>query len=157
MSVTSNVWLRKSGFSSLVRSRAGTFEPQIVGKHQTRFSGFDEKIISLYARGMLTREIRQHIEEIYQVEISPNHFQKTRPCKNCSISLCEISQKNGHCRSAIGRPHSAGSLSSTRTGCHRVDKIGLWKPWKNKRHFSTVPTAPATTTENERRSFTQRT
>jgi len=53
------------------RDRAGTFEPQIVGKHQTRFTGFDEKIISLYARGMSTREIQQHIEEIYQVEVSP--------------------------------------------------------------------------------------
>lgn len=53
------------------RDRAGTFEPQIVGKHQTRFTGFDDKIISLYARGMSTREIQQHIEEIYQVEVSP--------------------------------------------------------------------------------------
>lgn len=53
------------------RDRAGTFEPQIVGKHQTRWTGFDDKIISMYARGMSTREIQMHLEEIYQVEVSP--------------------------------------------------------------------------------------
>jgi len=53
------------------RDRNGTFEPQIIEKHQTRFSGFDDNIISLYARGLSTREIQQHLEEIYQVEVSP--------------------------------------------------------------------------------------
>src|SRR5215510_7279948 len=53
------------------RDRKGTFEPQIIEKHQTRFTGFDDKIISLYARGLSTREIQQHLEEIYQVEVSP--------------------------------------------------------------------------------------
>lgn len=54
------------------RDRNGTFEPQIIGKHQKRFAGFDDKIISLYARGLSTREIREHLEEMYQVEISPS-------------------------------------------------------------------------------------
>ncbi len=53
------------------RDRNGTFEPQIIGKHQRRFTGFDENIISLYARGLSTREIQQHLEEIYNVEVSP--------------------------------------------------------------------------------------
>lgn len=53
------------------RDRNGTFEPKIIGKHQTRFEGFDDKIVSLYARGLSTREIQQHLEEIYQVEVSP--------------------------------------------------------------------------------------
>ena len=53
------------------RDRNGTFEPRIVSKHQRRFTGFDENIISLYARGLSTREIKQHLEEIYQVEVSP--------------------------------------------------------------------------------------
>ena len=53
------------------RDRNGTFEPRIIGKHQTRFTGFDENIISLYARGLSTREIQQHLEEIYHVEVSP--------------------------------------------------------------------------------------
>src|SRR6266851_9294070 len=55
----------------LPRDRNGTFEPQIIEKHQTRFTGFDENIISLYARGLSTREIQQHLEEIYHVEVSP--------------------------------------------------------------------------------------
>jgi putative transposase len=54
------------------RDRAGTFEPQIVGKHQTRWTGFDERIVSMYARGMSTREIQMHLEELYNVEVSPS-------------------------------------------------------------------------------------
>jgi putative transposase len=53
------------------RDRNGTYEPQIVGKYQRRFTGFDEKIISMYARGMSTRDISAHLEEMYQVEVSP--------------------------------------------------------------------------------------
>jgi putative transposase len=53
------------------RDRNGTFEPKIIEKHQTHFSGFDANIISLYARGLSTREIQQHLEEIYHVEVSP--------------------------------------------------------------------------------------
>src|SRR5436309_3263697 len=54
------------------RDRNASFEPQIVPKGETRFAGFDDKILSLYARGMTTREIQEHLEEIYQVEISPS-------------------------------------------------------------------------------------
>ena len=53
------------------RDRKGTFEPKIIGKGQTRFTGFDDKIISMYSRGMSTREIQGHLEEVYQVEVSP--------------------------------------------------------------------------------------
>jgi len=53
------------------RDRNGSFEPQILGKHQTRFDGFDDKILSLYARGMSTREIQGHLQEAYGVEVSP--------------------------------------------------------------------------------------
>jgi putative transposase len=53
------------------RDRNGSYEPQIIGKGQTRFTGFDDKILSMYARGMSTREIQGHLEEIYKVEVSP--------------------------------------------------------------------------------------
>jgi putative transposase len=53
------------------RDRNGSFEPQILPKHQTRFDGFDEKILSMYARGMTTREIQGHLREMYGVEVSP--------------------------------------------------------------------------------------
>ena len=54
------------------RDRNGTFTPQIVAPHQRRFTGFDDKILSMYARGMTTREIQGHLEEIYGVEVSPS-------------------------------------------------------------------------------------
>lgn len=54
------------------RDRDSSFEPLIVPKGQTRFAGFDDKIISLYARGMTTREIQGHLEEIYGVDVSPS-------------------------------------------------------------------------------------
>jgi putative transposase len=54
------------------RDRTAEFEPQLVKKGQTRFDGFDDKIISLYARGMTQREIQGHLEEIYGVEVSPS-------------------------------------------------------------------------------------
>ncbi len=53
------------------RDRQGTFEPKMISKGQTRFTGFDDKIISMYSRGMSTREIQGHLEEIYKVEVSP--------------------------------------------------------------------------------------
>lgn len=54
------------------RDRKASFEPKIVPKGQTRFAGFDDKILSLYARAMTVREIQAHLEEIYQVEVSPS-------------------------------------------------------------------------------------
>jgi putative transposase len=53
------------------RDRDGSFEPQLIPKHQTRWAGFDDKIISLYARGMTVREIQAHLEEMYGTEVSP--------------------------------------------------------------------------------------
>lgn len=54
------------------RDRNGEFELKIIGKRQTRWTGFDEKILSLYARGMSTRDIQGHLEQMYQVEVSPS-------------------------------------------------------------------------------------
>jgi len=53
------------------RDRLASFEPQLVPKHQTRWAGFDDKILSLYARGMTVREIKAHLEEMYGAEVSP--------------------------------------------------------------------------------------
>ena len=54
------------------RDRTGTFEPQLVKKHQRRFTGFDDKILSMYARGMSVRDIQAHLTEIYGTDISPS-------------------------------------------------------------------------------------
>lgn len=54
------------------RDRNASFEPQLIKKGQTRFDGFDERIISMYARGMTVREIQGHLKEMYGVEVSPD-------------------------------------------------------------------------------------
>ena len=54
------------------RDRQSQFEPQIIKKGQRRFDGFDERVISLYARGLSVREIQGHLEEIYGTEVSPD-------------------------------------------------------------------------------------
>ena len=52
------------------RDRDGSFEPQLIGKHERHFDGFDDKILSMYARGMTVREISGHLQEIYGVDVS---------------------------------------------------------------------------------------
>jgi putative transposase len=54
------------------RDRAGSFEPMLVGKHERRFAGFDDRIIAMYARGMSVREIQAFLREQYEVEVSPD-------------------------------------------------------------------------------------
>lgn len=54
------------------RDRSGTFDPKLIAKYQRRFPEFDEKIISMYARGMSVREIRGHLEDIYGIDVSPD-------------------------------------------------------------------------------------
>ena len=54
------------------RDRQSTFDPQLIAKYQRRFPGFDDKIISMYARGMSTREIVGHLRELYGMEVSPD-------------------------------------------------------------------------------------
>lgn len=52
------------------RDREGTFEPMLIGKHERRFQGFDEKILAMYARGMTVREIQGYLLEMYATEVS---------------------------------------------------------------------------------------
>lgn len=53
------------------RDREGTFQPQLIRKHQRRLPGFDEKILALYAKGMTTRDIQEVVQELYGVDVSP--------------------------------------------------------------------------------------
>src|SRR5205085_192830 len=73
---TGNGWMPKSLATEhgpvaieTPRDRQGTFEPKIVRKRQRRFEGFDEKILALYSRGLSTRDIEAHLEEIYGVKV----------------------------------------------------------------------------------------
>ena len=54
------------------RDREGTFEPQLIGKHERRFTGFDQQVIALYARGLTVREIQAFLQEAYAVDVSPD-------------------------------------------------------------------------------------
>jgi putative transposase len=54
------------------RDRAASFDPQLIAKYQRRFPGFDEKIVSMYARGMSVREIQGHLRELYGLDVSPD-------------------------------------------------------------------------------------
>src|SRR4029079_3686429 len=54
------------------RDRAGTFEPRLIGKHERRFTGFDDRVIALYARGLTVREIQAFLGEMYGVDVSPD-------------------------------------------------------------------------------------
>jgi transposase-like protein len=53
------------------RDRAGAFDPRIIRKHRREWRGFDDKILSMYAFGMTTRDIQAHLKEIYAVDVSP--------------------------------------------------------------------------------------
>jgi putative transposase len=57
---------------NIPRDRQGSFDPQLLGKYQRRFPGFDDKIISMYARGMSAREIVGHLRELYGIDVSPD-------------------------------------------------------------------------------------
>ena len=54
------------------RDREGTFDPKLIQRYQRRFPGFDDKIVSMYARGMTVREIQGHLLELYGLEVSPD-------------------------------------------------------------------------------------
>jgi putative transposase len=54
------------------RDRDGSFDPKLIAKYQRRFPDFDDKVVSMYARGMSVREIRMHLEEIYGIDVSPD-------------------------------------------------------------------------------------
>ncbi len=58
------------------RDRHSSFEPQLIGKHERRFTGFDDKIIAMYARGMTVREIQGYLAKMYSVDVSPELISK---------------------------------------------------------------------------------
>jgi hypothetical protein len=63
---------------SVPGDRAGSFEPQLIAEGQTHFDGFDDKILSLYARGMTVREIQGHLLDLYGTEVSPDLISRVR-------------------------------------------------------------------------------
>ena len=72
------------------RDRNGTFEPQLIPKYQTRWKGFDDKIVSLYARGMTVREIQSHLEEMYGTEVSPSLISSVTDAVNDEVKAWQL-------------------------------------------------------------------
>ena len=62
------------------RDRLASFDPKLIGKYQRRFPGFDDKVISMYARGMSTREIQGHLQELYGLDVSPDLISTVTDC-----------------------------------------------------------------------------
>src|SRR3954462_10183364 len=89
------------------RDRLSTFDPQLIAKYQRRFPGFDDQIVSMYARGMSTREIQGHLREIYGLEVSPDLVSAV------TDAVLEGGWRNG--RTGRSRPSIRWS-SSTRSG-----------------------------------------
>ena len=85
---------------SVPRDRAGTFDPKLIAKYQRRFPDFDEKIISMYARGMTVREIRGHLEELYGIDVSPDLI-------SAVTAIANLPRKAilNHISSAVGIPN----------------------------------------------------
>ena len=83
---------------SIPRDRAGTFDPKLIAKYQRRFPEFDDKIISMYARGMTVREIGGHLEELYGIDVAPDLISAIT-----DAVLEEVAEwENGHSTSATG-------------------------------------------------------
>jgi len=68
------------------RDREGTFEPKLIGKHERRFIGFDDKIIARYACGMTVREIQAFLTEMYAVEASPDFISSVTEAVTAEIT-----------------------------------------------------------------------
>lgn len=68
------------------RDREGTFEPQLIGKHERRFTGFDDKILALYARGLTVREIQAFLIEMYAVEVSPDFISSVTDAVHAEVT-----------------------------------------------------------------------
>jgi transposase-like protein len=88
------------------RDRAGTFEPQIVRKRQRRFEGFDDKILALYSRGLSTRDIEAHLEEIYGVKVGRDLISKVT---DAVMEDPGPDRPGGTEASALGKPTPASS------------------------------------------------
>jgi putative transposase len=120
------------------RDRAGTFEPQLVPKNVRRLPRFDRNVISLYARGMSVREIREHLEELYQVEVTPSLISavtdevleevtawQQRPLESCyPVVMLDCLRVKIRDEGVVKAKAVYVALGVTRTGGKEV--LGLW-------------------------------
>jgi len=121
------------------RDRNGTFQPQLIGKHQRRLAGFDEKILALYAKGMTTRDIQDIVNELYGVDVSPTLISEITADLDAEVkawqtrrldAVCPIVYLDGivvHIRGASG--HVSEHTMYVAVGVNLSGKkelLGLW-------------------------------
>jgi putative transposase len=123
---------------AIPRDRAGTFEPQLVPKNARRLPRFDRNVISLYARGMSVREIREHLEDLYQIEVTPSLISavtdevmeevtawQQRPLETCyAVVMFDCLYVKIRDEGVVRSKAVYVALGVTRTGGKEV--LGLW-------------------------------
>lgn len=123
---------------AIPRDRAGTFEPLLVPKNARRLPRFDQTVLSLYARGMSVREIQEHLEELYQVEVAPSFISavtdevidevtawQSRPLESCyPVVIFDALRVKIRDEGTVRSKAVYLALGITRTGTK--DVLGLW-------------------------------
>lgn len=123
---------------AIPRDRAGTFAPQLIPKNARRLPRFDQNVLSLYARGMSVREIRAHLEELYQVEVTPSLISavtdevmeevaawQQRPLESCyAVVMFDCLRVKIRDEGVVRNKAVYVALGVTRTGSKEV--LGLW-------------------------------
>ena len=114
------------------RDRESTFEPQIVGKHQRRVEGFDEKILALYAKGMTTRDIQDLVKELYGVDVSAGFDQPGHRGSRRGAEVLAIANAAG-----VSFP----SCSSTESWCMFEVAMPRYRPTRSTSRWASILTA----------------
>ncbi len=92
------------------RDRDGTFEPQLIPKHRRRLTGFDEKILALYAKGMTTWDIQQIVKELYDVDVSPTLVSEITTDLDAQVTAWRTRQLDAVLANRLFRRHRATNI-----------------------------------------------
>jgi putative transposase len=91
------------------RDREGSFEPVLIPKHDRRFTGFDDKIVAMYARGMTVREIQGFLAEQYGNEVAPDFISAVTDAMMAEVAAWQARPLEPMCVLLLGhKPHSRG-------------------------------------------------
>jgi hypothetical protein len=107
------------------RDREGSFEPRLIGKHERRFTGFDDKILALYARGMTVREIQGFLAEMYGVEVSPDLISTVTDGIVAEVTAGKADRSSGCIRSCSSTPFESRFATNRPFAARR--SISRWR------------------------------
>jgi transposase-like protein len=106
------------------RDREGTFEPQLIPKHARRFTGFDDKILALYARGLTVREIQAFLAEMYAVEVSPDLISTVTDAVHTEGTAWQQRALEPMCARAAPQDSQDARPRPDRRGRDQIDLVG---------------------------------